>query len=237
MRTIAALNREETFKTKYKDSIAGPHRTVIRGALIVATGFGAFQSLRSIGILVRNYSMSFFLFIMFTPNTANAKIVAMSVFKSHDRKCNMFNVEFSTTKCQNLRGRDTEILAGKNVALVGPSGLGKFTIISLFLQYYDIDSGTVNVERANVKDWNLEYLRSNMALVGQTLVLFDITIGYDTPVCEKRIQLNGGQKQRVAIARALIRNPKLLLNEATSALNSESEKVVQDALNRTQPKL
>ncbi|CAG8759556.1 13317_t:CDS:2, partial [Ambispora leptoticha] len=50
MRTIA-LNRKKTFKTKYKDSIAGPHRMVIRGALIIAIGFGAFQSLQSIGIL------------------------------------------------------------------------------------------------------------------------------------------------------------------------------------------
>ncbi|CAG8704112.1 10967_t:CDS:2, partial [Ambispora leptoticha] len=162
MQTIAALNREKTFKTKYKDSIAGPHRTVIRGC---------------------------------------HRIWRVPESSEH--------WHFGTS--------------------VHPV-CGKSTIISLFLQYYDVDSGTVNVERANVKDWNLQYLRSNMALVGQELVLFDITIGYDTPVCEKRIQLSGGQKQRVAIARALIRNSKLLLNEATSALNSESERVVQDAL-------
>ncbi|CAG8693922.1 11737_t:CDS:2 [Ambispora leptoticha] len=156
-RTIAALNRAETFKTKYKDSIAGPHRTVIR---------------------------------------ANAKIVAMSVFKLFDRKSSLIQPKLkekydqTDNRCQGLESRIFEIKHGIN---------------------------------------------------GQEPVLFDIAIGEnnaygkkDTSVCEKRIQLSGGQKQRVAIARALIRNPKLLLDVATSALDSESEIVIQDALDRAQ---
>ncbi|CAG8544756.1 10017_t:CDS:10 [Ambispora leptoticha] len=226
MRTIAALNREETFKTKYKDSIVEPHRTVTRSTLIVAIGFGASQAFR-FGVWAlafwyggkllgdQEYGLNQTLSVLFavvftaqnlgqintyTPNTANAKIAVISVFKLLERKssidpteiegkirpvpvtgeCNMSKVEFRYPARQNvkiLRGLDAEILAGKNVALVGPSGCGKSTIVSLFLRYYDADSGTVNAERTNVKDWNLEYLRSNMALVGQEPVLFDITIG------------------------------------------------------------
>jgi len=69
------------------------------------------------------------------------------------------------------------IEAGKTIALVGSSGSGKSTVVTLLLRWYDVDSGNVNLEKVNIKDWNLEYLRSNLALVGQEPVLFDLTIG------------------------------------------------------------
>jgi len=76
-----------------------------------------------------------------------------------------------------LKGLNIDILAGKTIALVGPSGSGKSSTVSLLLRFYDVLSGRVSVEGVNVKDMNLQYLRSNMALVGQEPVLFDLTIG------------------------------------------------------------
>ncbi|CAG8448774.1 2904_t:CDS:10 [Ambispora leptoticha] len=226
MRTIASLNREDTFKALYKDAIAEPHKIAVHGALVASIGFGASHALQ-FGVWAlafwyggkllgdQEYNLKQMLSVlfaivftaqnlgqmsMFAPNTAKAKVAAISIFKLLDRnssidpddvegkirpapvtgECNLSNVRFRYPARRNvkiLKGLDAGIPAGKSVAFVGPSGCGKSTIISLLLRYYDADSGAVNIERTNVKDWNLEYMRANMALVGQEPVLFDLTIG------------------------------------------------------------
>ncbi|GBB93060.1 hypothetical protein RclHR1_02100009 [Rhizophagus clarus] len=136
----------------------------------------------------------------FAPDSAKAKNSAIAIFKILDRKSKIdptdnegkdrptpvtgagaiHNASFNYPARPNLRilrGLDLETEAGKTIALVGGSGSGKSTVVSFFLRYYDVLSGEVNLEKVNVKDWNLEYLRSNMAIVGQEPVLFDLTIG------------------------------------------------------------
>jgi ATP-binding cassette subfamily B protein len=166
-----------------------------------------------------------------------------------------------------LRGLNLTAKAGQRIALVGHSGAGKSTIVSLLLRFYDPDAGRVLIDGRDAREYPLHDLRSQMAIVPQDVLLFGGTIaeniaygrpgatqeeiedaarkanahdfitsfpdGYKTVVGERGVKLSGGQRQRVAIARAILRNPAvLILDEATSSLDSESEALVQQALDR-----
>ncbi|KAF7079887.1 hypothetical protein CFC21_084056 [Triticum aestivum] len=157
--------------------------------------------------------------------------------------------------------------AGKIVALVGGSGSGKSTVVSLIERFYEPLSGAVLLDGHDIKDLDVKWLRGQIGLVNQEPALFATSIRenilygksdatadeinhaaklseaitfinnlperYETQVGERGIQLSGGQKQRIAISRAILKNPSiLLLDEATSALDAESEKSVQEALDR-----
>ncbi|KAK7366955.1 hypothetical protein VNO80_08958 [Phaseolus coccineus] len=160
-----------------------------------------------------------------------------------------------------------DIPSGKIVALVGGSGSGKSTVISLIERFYEPLSGQILLDRNDIRELDLKWLRQQIGLVNQEPALFATSIKenilygkddatleelkravklsdaqsfisnlpdrLDTQVGERGIQLSGGQKQRIAISRAIVKNPSiLLLDEATSALDAESEKSVQEALDR-----
>jgi ABC-type multidrug transport system fused ATPase/permease subunit len=160
-----------------------------------------------------------------------------------------------------------KIRPGQFVGIVGPTGSGKSTVVSLIPRFYDVQGGTVHIDGQDVRKYKLKHLRNQIGYVLQDTVLFRGTIfeniafgrpaatkeqvieaaklanahdfimamplGYDTPVGERGLTLSGGQRQRIGIARVMIRNsPILLLDEPTAALDSESEKLVIDALEK-----
>ncbi|CAF3045400.1 unnamed protein product [Rotaria sp. Silwood2] len=152
--------------------------------------------------------------------------------------------------------------AGQTTALVGSSGCGKSTCISLFLRFYEPSSGRITVDGRSITDYNVKQLRQNIGVILFGISIYEnIRFGkvdatreeiekaaqeanahhfimklpnkYETLVGERGIQLSGGEKQRIALARALVKQPTfLLLDEATSALDNISEKMVQEALDR-----
>ena len=166
-----------------------------------------------------------------------------------------------------LKGLTFSVEPGEMVALVGPSGAGKTTLVQLLHRFYDPVSGEILVDGKNIRDVQMSSYWQQIGLVPQETLLFGGTIeenirfakegatmdeiqdaaraanadtfinecpdGYQTIVGEKGIRLSAGQRQRIAIARAILKNPRLLiLDEATSSLDNESEKLIQEALER-----
>ena len=161
---------------------------------------------------------------------------------------------------------DLTVHAGETVALVGPSGAGKTTLVNLLPRFIEPTAGRITLDGVALHDWEVRALRRQFALVSQDVVLFNDSIaanvrlgtaiddaqvrealraanlldfveglpqGLQTPIGHNGNQLSGGQRQRLAIARAIAKDaPVLILDEATSALDSESERAVQEALER-----
>jgi len=160
---------------------------------------------------------------------------------------------------------DLTIRRGETVAIVGPSGAGKTTLVNLLPRLYDPTAGRVTFDGTDLRDATLASLRRQIGLVTQETVLFDSSAreniaygeeaageervraaaraalaqefldslpeGFETRVGEDAARLSGGQRQRLAIARAIYKDaPILILDEATSQLDSESEALVARAL-------
>ena len=166
-----------------------------------------------------------------------------------------------------LENIDLDIPARSVTALVGPTGVGKTTLVSLIPRFYDVSSGAILLDGVDIRNIELESLRKQISIVLQDVFLFygsvrenilfgkpgaseeeiiaasqaanahefitQLSEGYDTLIGERGVKLSGGQKQRISIARALLRDaPILILDEATSSVDTETEILIQEALER-----
>jgi ATP-binding cassette, subfamily B, multidrug efflux pump len=169
-----------------------------------------------------------------------------------------------STPAYVLEEIDFVVEPGKSVAIVGATGAGKTTIISLLMRFYDVQKGRVTLDGTDIRELDLRELRHTLALVLQDVHLFSGTIasnirlgsaisdervreaaravhahrfiealpkGYDTEVKERGSTLSVGQKQLLSFARALAHDPRvLILDEATSSVDTETEQLIQEAL-------
>jgi len=205
---------------------------------------------RVLGIMDEDFAM---------PNTGK-------VTKDHfDGKIEFKNVRFAyDDKQEVLKGIDFKVNPGETVAIVGATGAGKSTIISLITRLYDINSGEICIDDIELKDYELYNLRSHIGVVLQDVFLFhgsiyenlafgddDITLekikagareievddfieslpgGYEYVVSERGSSISLGQRQLLSFLRAYLSDPKILiLDEATSSIDHESEKLIQRA--------
>jgi len=166
-----------------------------------------------------------------------------------------------------LKDINLDIPASHVIALVGPTGVGKSTLVSLIPRFYDVNTGSIKLDGIDIRDIEVENLRQNISIVLQDVFLFhgtvrdnilfgnpkaseteileaakisnayefikDLPEGFNTLIGERGVKLSGGQRQRISIARAVLKNtPILILDEATSSVDTETELLIQQALER-----
>jgi ABC-type multidrug transport system fused ATPase/permease subunit len=166
-----------------------------------------------------------------------------------------------------LNGVSLHARRGEMIALVGPTGAGKSTLVNLLPAFYEATSGAIRIDGQDISGVSLESLREHISVVSQEAFLFNGTVreniqygrlgatedeliaasraanchefisrlpnGYDSRVGERGVKLSVGEKQRVSIARALLKNaPILILDEATASVDTATEKLIQEALER-----
>ena len=262
-------------------------------AVVAASGgYMAVKNLITVGIIAAfmNYTQQFSRPLNQIANLYNSIQSALAgaerVFEVIDEKSE-FDDNFNAHSLDNIRGEvifrdvcfgyesNVQVLKnvrfhanpGQTIALVGPTGAGKTTIVNLLTRFYDIDSGSITIDGLDIRDVQKESLRRQLGIVLQDTFLFSESVmenirygrldatdeeviesarlanadhfilrlpqGYDTQLSERGSNLSQGQRQLLAIARAALADPKILiLDEATSSVDTRTEMHIQEALLR-----
>ncbi len=241
------------------------------GELAIFTGlsWAVSNPMRELGNLINDFQRF---------STSAAKVMELYYAKSsvsdapdavtHDRmqgRIEFDHVSFAYDSKPVLTDVTFSVEPGQTVAVMGPTGSGKSTLISLLARFYDVTEGAVRVDGCDVKRWKLDELRGGIGTATQDVFLFSDTVegniafgnqdltldevkdfarradaaefteklpeGYDTIIGERGVGLSGGQRQRIALARALAVRPGILImDDTTSAVDSETEQYIQDQL-------
>ena len=255
-------------------------RLALQGALPVADLVAFFLYLQSFYAPVQNLSSAW---EAIQSSLAGADRVASLIAEPHepqnlrgaepvkDRVSGEFvfnNVSFEYSQGIPVLENISLTIPAKSVtALVGPTGVGKTTLVSLIPRFYDVTSGTITLDGHDLRDYTLDSLRKQVSIVLQDVFLFygtvrenllfgrpeasetemvaaaqaanahefimELSQSYDTLIGERGVKLSGGQKQRLSIARAILKDaPILILDEATSSVDTGTELLIQQALER-----
>jgi ATP-binding cassette, subfamily B, bacterial len=296
LRDVGAANREVERGVGFDSSITAAHNLVVGLARIAALGAGGLLVGRgeiSVGTLVAflgyaaglfgpvngltsvyqaahraSVSLDTILSILDARDSVtDAPTARVAVGLRGDVRFEGVHFSYPGSRRELLGGIDLHIRAGERVAVVGPSGVGKTTLIALLQRFYDPTAGRVAVDGHDLRDLTQQSLRKHIGVVQQESLLFNDTIrnniaygnpdacdvaiceaarhanahemilrladGYESLAGERGARLSAGERQRIAIARALLKNPSIVvLDEATAALDAETEALVQEAVNR-----
>lgn len=257
----------------YGTSLALQHRLTVGELLIVLAYIGSvYKPLEAISATMGALQDQFvnlqiaFEFLEKEPDIRDAPgAVALDKPNGHVR---FEGVKFHyQDRVDTLKDISFEAVPGQTIAIVGPTGAGKSTLVSLLPRFYDPSQGRILLDGIDIKLVTLKSLRQHISIVLQEPLLFSSTVAdnihygrldatmdeivkaakaanahdfvmalprqYDTPLGERGAQLSGGERQRIAVARAFLKNaPILILDEPTSSIDSKTEAVILDALER-----
>ncbi|MBI5417104.1 ABC transporter ATP-binding protein [Candidatus Poribacteria bacterium] len=197
----------------------------------------------------------------------NIKSISDQAFNGIQKNIVFKNIFFRYgPELYTLNDINLQINKGEIVAIVGSSGAGKSTLSDMLPRFLEPESGVIEIDGVNIRNYNIKSLRDKIVIVSQEVILFHDTIKnniayakpnasdeeienaarlayahefisklpdkYNTIIGERGSMLSGGQRQRISIARGILKNPPIfILDEATSNIDTQSEKLVQDAIN------